>query len=150
VLPIDVPPLRQRTDDIVPLVEHFLRRHGGDRVLAASEALLRKLEAHEWRGNVRELENYCQRIAVLAEDELLGEELAPEATGASPATATVGTSIQLPAEGISLVDLEREVIIRALEMNHYNQSQTAKFLRIPRHILLYRLEKHQIPVKDRS
>ena len=150
VLPIDVPPLRQRTEDIAPLVEHFLRRHGGDRVLAASEALLRKLEAHEWRGNVRELENYCQRIAVLAEDELLGEELAPEPSGASAGAATVGPSIQLPAEGISLVDLEREVIVRALEMNHYNQSQTAKFLRIPRHILLYRLEKHQIPVKERS
>ena len=149
VLPVHVPPLRERVQDIEPLVEHFLRRHGGDRALTVTEGLMRRLESHEWRGNVRELENYCQRIAVLAEDEVLGEELAPEAPE-SALRVTAGSGIQLPSEGISLVDLEREVIVRALEMNHYNQSQTAKFLRIPRHILLYRLDKYQIPIKERA
>jgi len=149
VLPVDLPPLRQRPEDIAPLVEHFLARHGADRKLLPSAALMRKLEAHEWRGHVRELENYCQRLALLCEDDVAGEELAP--TGSGPTTsASSRAAIQLPAEGISLVDLERDVIIRALEMNQYNQSQTAKFLRIPRHILLYRIEKFQIPVKDRS
>jgi two-component system NtrC family response regulator len=148
VIPIDLPALRERREDIAPLVEHFLARHGADRNLVASEALMRKLQAHEWRGNVRELENACQRMALLAEDDLLGEELAPAPSGLAPGPAA-RAAIELPAEGISLVDLERDVIVRALEMNHYNQSQTAKFLRIPRHILLYRIEKFQIPLKDR-
>ncbi|MBI5538379.1 MAG: sigma-54-dependent Fis family transcriptional regulator [Deltaproteobacteria bacterium] len=149
VIPIDLPALRERREDIAPLVDHFLARHGADRKLVASEALMRRLEAHEWRGNVRELENFCQRMALLAEDDLLGEEWAP-ASEVQPSGASSRAAIQLPPEGISLVDLERDVIVRALEMNHYNQSQTAKFLRIPRHILLYRIEKFQIPLKERS
>jgi two-component system NtrC family response regulator len=152
VIPIEIPPLRERADDIPLLVEHFLRRYAPERALQASGALLARLQGMEWRGNVRELENACQRMALLAEDELLDESLAPDAVagGAAGAARLIGSSIELPPDGVSLVDLERDVIVRALEMNHYNQTQTAKFLRIPRHILLYRIEKFQIPLQQRS
>ncbi len=152
VIPIEVPPLRDRRDDIALLVEHFLRRYGADRSFALSDGLVSKLESFEWRGNVRELENVCQRLALLAEDDLLTEELLPEVVqpmdGAGPSVSSSG--IVLPPDGLSLVDLERDVIIRALEMKRYNQTQTARFLRIPRHVLLYRIEKYQIPLRDRS
>ena len=58
--------------------------------------------------------------------------------------------IELPAEGVSLVDLERAILVRALEMNDFNQSSTARFLRIPRHILLYRMQKFEIPAKGKA
>jgi DNA-binding NtrC family response regulator len=152
VLPIELPVLRGRTEDIAALVRHFVGVYGGDRQLTVSEELMRRLQSEPWKGNVRELENFCQRMVLLADDEPLTEQLAPPPIPCDPASAAAlsGTGIQLPPDGISLVDLERDVIIRALEMNHYNQTQTARFLRIPRHILLYRIEKYQIPLKERS
>jgi len=150
VFPIEIPPLRERVEDIPVLVEHFLRRYG-DRPFTASPELLERLQSREWRGNVRELENLCQRIVLLAEDDLLTPELIDAPESSRDGQASVSTSrIELPAQGISLVDLEREVIIRALEMNRYNQTQTAKFLRIPRHVLLYRIEKFGIALKARA
>jgi two-component system NtrC family response regulator len=128
-----------------------LAKHSGGREwqipLAAAEALVRM----PWPGNVRELENLCQRAALLAEEPVLAMELLP----GSPAAATAAPhldldGIQLPADGISLVDLERAILVRALEMNDGNQSMTARFLRIPRHILLYRLEKYEIPTKGKA
>lgn len=148
VFPIEVPPLRERREDIVPLAEHFVRKYGGERTLAISPALCRKLEQREWRGNVRELENVVQRMVLLAEDDQLTEDLLPPPL--LEPTASSRGRIELPPEGISLVDLERDVIVRALEINHYNQTQTAKFLRIPRHILQYRIEKYQIALRARG
>ena len=81
--------------------------------------------------------------------------LSEEFLAASPAVATEQPrlaldGIELPAGGVSLVDLERAILVRALEMNDGNQSSTARFLRIPRHILLYRLEKYEIPTKGKA
>jgi two-component system NtrC family response regulator len=97
-----------------------------------------------WPGNVRELENLCQRAALLAEEPVLAEELLPGSPAAARAPRLHLDNIELPADGISLVDLERAILVRALEMNDGNQSMTARFLRIPRHILLYRMEKYGI------
>ena len=145
VLPIEVPPLRDRRSDIGPLVRHFLSRYEGDRVLVPTPELSHELEIRDWRGNVRELENVCHRMALMAEDETLTPEMLPERL--DPVAPAVRTGIQLPPEGISLIDLERNVIVRALELNRYNQTRAAKFLRIPRHVLLYRAEKFRIPLK---
>jgi DNA-binding NtrC family response regulator len=87
VLPIELPPLRDRREDIPLLVAHFLARYGSDRRLTVSDGLMKGLQSHEWRGNVRELENYCQRVSLLAEDELLGEDLAPRTSQPAPAPA---------------------------------------------------------------
>jgi transcriptional regulator with GAF, ATPase, and Fis domain len=151
VVPLTIPPLRERREDILPLARHFLARHSGGREwqipLATAERLLRM----PWPGNVRELENLCQRTALLAEEPVLSEEFlaaTPPATSQQPRLALEG--VTLPEEGISLVDLERAILIRALEMNDYNQSSTARFLRIPRHILLYRMEKYEIPGKGKA
>jgi two-component system NtrC family response regulator len=100
---------------------------------------------------VRELENLCQRAALLAEEPVLSDEFLttqPAVAAAQPRLALDG--IELPADGVSLVDLERAILVRALEMNDYNQSSTARFLRIPRHILLYRMQKFEIPAKGKA
>jgi DNA-binding NtrC family response regulator len=150
VVPLHIPPLRDRQEDILPLARHFLAKHSGGREweipLATGEHLVRM----RWPGNVRELENLCQRAALLAEAPVLSDELlAPGSANAASVRLTLD-QIDLPPEGISLVDLERAILIRALEMNDGNQSSTARFLRIPRHILLYRLEKYEIPSKGKG
>jgi two-component system NtrC family response regulator len=150
VVPLRIPPLRERKEDILPLARHFLAKHSGGREWQIPQGTAQRLLQRPWPGNVRELENLCQRAALLAEEPVLAEEfVAVTAVSTSP-SPRLTLDVQLPSEGISLVDLERAILVRALEMNDYNQSSTARFLRIPRHILLYRLEKYEIPVKGKS
>jgi len=150
VVPLSIPPLRERKEDVLPLARHFLAKHSGGREWQIPQETAQRLLHRPWPGNVRELENLCQRAALLSEEPVLAEDfvaVTPTPASAHPRLALDG--IELPTEGISLVALERAILIRALEMNDYNQSSTARFLRIPRHILLYRLEKYEIPVKGR-
>ncbi|WP_456430815.1 sigma-54-dependent transcriptional regulator [Thermosulfuriphilus sp.] len=146
VFPIRIPSLRERPEDIPLLIEHFLKVYGPGRNWQIAPQVMKRLMALPWRGNVRELENVCQRMVLLAEDENITEELF-EYLELEQESSQPRTDITLPPEGISLLDIEKEVIIKALEMNNYNQSQTARFLRIPRHVLLYRIEKYQIPLR---
>jgi two-component system NtrC family response regulator len=149
VMELRVPPLRSHPEDIEPLVRHFLQRLAPDRDLQLPAELLRELRRHPWPGNVRELENVCERLLILCEGETLRLKDLPPAFASAPAASDeISTSIEawppLPPEGTSLIDLERRVIERALEMKNGNISQTAVFLHIPRHILVYRLEKFGI------
>jgi two-component system NtrC family response regulator len=151
VVPLFIPPLRERKEDILPLARHFLAKHSGGREWQIPLTTAERLVRLPWPGNVRELENLCQRTALLAEEPVLSEEFLAASPAASPAQPRLALDgIDLPAGGVSLVDLERAILVRALEMNDYNQSSTARFLRIPRHILLYRLEKYEIPVKGKA
>ena len=151
VVPLVIPPLRERKEDILPLARHFLSRHSGGREWRIPLATAEKLVAMPWPGNVRELENVCQRAALLAEEPVFSDEFltAPSSPAAEHARLSLDR-IELPAEGVSLVDLERAILVRALEMNDFNQSSTARFLRIPRHILLYRMQKFEIPAKGKA
>ncbi|MBI2566080.1 MAG: sigma-54-dependent Fis family transcriptional regulator [Candidatus Schekmanbacteria bacterium] len=145
VVPLSIPPLRERPEDILPLARHFLAQHGGGRQWHIPPAVARRLAAMPWPGNARELENLCHRAALLSDEPVLGEELlAPPPADATAPLRIAADTIALPPEGISLVALEKAILLRALEMNGYNQSSTARFLRIPRHILLYRMEKFDI------
>jgi two-component system, NtrC family, response regulator len=151
VVQVELAPLRTRPEDIAPLAEHFLARFAPDRPLRLTPAALDRLRAYAWPGNIRELENLCQRIALLADEEEIDTEALPPwkpATETASPAATVG-GITLPAEGLSLVDLERDVIVEALRQNDFNQARTARFLRVPRHILTYRIEKHGIEMPSR-
>ncbi|MCC6748176.1 MAG: sigma-54-dependent Fis family transcriptional regulator [Deltaproteobacteria bacterium] len=145
VVELNVPPLRSRPEDVEPLARHFLQRIAPDRELQLSDELLRALRRYPWPGNVRELENVCERLVILSEDELRTMDLPPAFASSAAASAHTSPSLEawppFPPEGISLVDLERRVIERALDLKGGNISQAAQFLHIPRHILVYRLEK---------
>ena len=149
ILPVSIPPLRERREDIPALVDHFLARYGKGQNLSVSPALLKQLESYDWPGNVRELENVCQRLALFADGDVLDGDLLPANLTAGPAgkDAPVVDAIPLPAGGASLSEMERSIIVRALELNDYNQSRTARFLKVQRHILLYRMRKHKIEPK---
>ncbi len=150
VVPIDLPPLRERQGDIVLLADHFLTKYAKGKPTRLGKELLDALESYSWPGNVRELENACQRLALLSNGDELRAELLP-ASMTLPAIHAVSGDRELifkiPAEGISLDELERQIIVAALKKNDFNQSKTARFLRIQRHILLYRIEKYQIAMK---
>jgi two-component system NtrC family response regulator len=140
VVELELPALRQRPEDVEVLVRHFIQRAAGHRELVLPDEVLDALRRRPWPGNVRELENACERLVVLAPDDTLRvEDLPPLAAGQG---AEAGDWPPLPADGLSLVDLERGVIQRALELNRWNVSRTAAYLRIPRHVLAYRIEKH--------
>jgi DNA-binding NtrC family response regulator len=153
VLQLAVPSLRDRPEDVGPLWDHFTRLHGGQD-LATDPDLLDALEGRPWRGNVRELKNLNQRLVLMRKADTLTladlERLAPRAGDLAPATAgreemEGGLPLgPLPAGGLSLVALEKEVIRRALDLCGGNRSKTAAYLGIPRHVLVYRINKYEI------
>ncbi len=142
VVPVQLPPLRERTDDISPLVGHFLAKHGGEGVSLSDEAL-RLLQGYPWPGNVRELENTVERMLVLRRGNELGERDLPAKIAIPRAEKGEGV-LNLPPEGYPLADLEREAVLEALRRCGWNQTRAAGFLRIPRHTLIYRMEKYGI------
>ena len=153
VFQVEIPPLRKRIEDVPLLAEHFLRQYAPNRELVLADETKKKLMEYSWPGNVRELENICQRIALLTEEEEVFPDMLPpfhQAHKDAAASYLDTDQFLLPEGGLSLVDLEKNVIVQALAKNHYNQSRTAKYLRIPRHILLYRLEKYGIEQPKKS
>jgi len=143
VIPIHLPPLRQRPEDIPLLLRHFAARVGCPHVVFAKETL-KALSAYPWPGNVRELENLVTRMMILREGDTIGIEDLPKKIMTRQKHEGQMSVVNLPPEGYSLEQLEREVVIEALERNDWNKSAAAAFLKIPRHVLLYRLEKYGI------
>jgi DNA-binding NtrC family response regulator len=141
VMPLHVPPLGERPDDIPLLWDHFTELHAGRRIPSTPE-LMAELTRRSWPGNVRELKNVNQRLVVLRRgDQLDVEDLAH--SGESPTKPEGGLPLgPLPADGLSLKALEREIIRRALAMHDGNKSRTAAYLDVPRHVLIYRIEKY--------
>jgi DNA-binding NtrC family response regulator len=135
VFPIRVPPLRDRPEDVIPLAEHFLERHGrreGKRGCRLSRAAAHMLLAHDWPGNVRELENEIQRALALAEpgDTLTPALLSERVSGTlEPARRCVRDGETLAR---SLARVEAWLIRRALERNAGRRAQTARELGITR------------------
>ncbi|TRO81151.1 sigma-54-dependent transcriptional regulator [Desulfuromonas acetexigens] len=146
VIPLHLPPLRERRDDIPLLVRHFLDKHGKNPPVVCSEAALEALADYDWPGNVRELENAVERMLILrrgAGIEL--DDLPPKIRRPRPSVAVpVAGVLNLPEEGYPLEELEKEAVFEALRRNDWNQTRAAAFLRIPRHTLLYRMEKYEI------
>jgi DNA-binding NtrC family response regulator len=141
VVVIDLPPLRERADDIPLLARHFLVKKGAAD-LRMEDGFLDGLRAADWPGNVRELENVIDRALVLRrnEDRLVSEDLPPGT--AKLRNSEVPFDIEIPDEGLSLAAVERHLIEKALDKTGGNQSRAARLLGITRQTLLYRLEKH--------
>jgi DNA-binding NtrC family response regulator len=148
VIPIHLPPLRRRAEDIPLLVRHFAAKHGGQSVTFAPE-VVEAFQRYPWPGNVRELENAVERLLIMRSGDLIEAIDLPEKLRGQGATAWGGV-VNLPPDGYSLEQLEREVVIQALEKNDWNQTAAARFLRIPRHTLIYRMEKYRIVPEERK
>ena len=143
VIEIELPPLRQRPEDVPLLVRHFIDKYAGGRPVEISDAASRAMTAYPWPGNVRELQNAIERMVVLMRGERLDlPDLPVKIRELRPASG--GKVLNLPDDGYSLEALEKEAVIQALERNQWNQTRAAAFLQVPRHTLLYRMEKYNI------
>ena len=149
VIPIHLPSLRERSEDVPLLLRYFCGKHGSGMVTFDSEAMS-ALCGYRWPGNVRELENLVERLMIMRTGDTISLADLPDkilnGVGDQDSLNQHGSVgvVTLPDEGYSLEQLEREVVFEALERNLWNQTAAAKFLRIPRHTLIYRMEKYQI------
>ena len=146
VIPLELPPLRDRSEDIPELVQHFyvkVREKQGRPDLVLPAALLPRFQDYRWPGNIRELENVIERIVVLARgNEITLADLPDFLRRERPAIDTL--QLELPERGISLESVEKELLVRALEKFNGNQTHAAKYLDISRKALIYRMEKYGI------
>jgi DNA-binding NtrC family response regulator len=143
VIPLELPPLRDRADDIPELVQMLFvkaaRKHGKTGLKLPAE-LLPHFGGYRWPGNIRELENIIERLVVLTVgDEIVYEDL-PEFLRVERSELD-GIRLDLPAQGISLEGVEKELILRALQKFNWNQTHAARYLDLSRRTLIYRMEK---------
>lgn len=143
VIPIHLPPLRERRRDIPLLIRYFCGKHGGDGVTFDGDAM-EVFAKYHWPGNVRELENAVQRLLIMREGNVVRQKELPEKFLSEKLQTSA--LVNLPDDGYSLELLEREVVVEALKRNSWNQTAAARFLKIPRHTLIYRIEKFGIVV----
>jgi two-component system response regulator AtoC len=160
VVPILLPPLRSRPEDIEPLVKHFCALHGeanGKKGITIEPAAVAVLKGQPWPGNVRQLQNFIERLVVLSDgltisardlDQELGRAVSPEA--AAPAAAATGTGTGGGQEGASATptlegkrrEAEKQALISALQQAKDNRTLAAKLLGISRRTLYNKLEEY--------
>jgi DNA-binding NtrC family response regulator len=148
VIPVDLPPLRYRPEDIAALARHFIDSLCDEMSIprrGLCPDALRVLEAYSWPGNVRELRNVLERLLLLHdEDPIAVPHLPPEVQGAEPSEER---TFVLPPDGVELDRVEKQFILQALERCAGNKSGAARLLGISRDTLRYRLEKHDLEAK---
>ena len=143
VIRIELPPLRERPEDLIALAHHFLRRFAdglGRPLRGFSEPALERIRAHPWRGNVRELQNAIERAVLMAEGpriacrdlSLFGDRVPSDADGWRP---------ELPPDGVSLREVERQLVLEALRRTGYVQKDAAVLLRVSRRKLNYMVQR---------
>ncbi|HXU37305.1 MAG TPA: sigma-54 dependent transcriptional regulator [Blastocatellia bacterium] len=143
IIPIVIPPLRNRRDDIPPLVDFFIAKHSVDanRKIEGLTASARNLVmSYSWPGNVRQLESAIERAILLCEgNEIQVEDLPVEIR--QEGTSASAFNFKLPPEGISFEEVERSLITQAMEQTNWNITRAAKLLGLSFRTLQYRLEK---------
>lgn len=167
VINIGLPPLRDRKEDIIPLVEYLLNRHAlpGSSAPAITPGLKNALMAYHWSGNIRELENMVRRLIVLRNPELVASELlarsahrrtgapAPARTSTEPGALKAVVNATAKASTLEQVKMakqeaEAEAIIAALESTRWNRKKAAALLQIEYKALLYKLKK--LGIEDKA
>jgi len=144
VIPIQLPSLRERKEDIPLLIEHFLNHYGneiGRKNMSISKSAIEKLTQYKWNGNIRELENMIERLVILVDSDIIEERHLPKEIFSITNTKNI---FNLPESGINLEEVEKSLISQALNISNGNQTHAAKLLGITRHTLIYRMEKYNL------
>ena len=148
VVSVDMPPLRERKDDILELSHFFIRRFAGElrkRVDGLQPAAEKLLKRHNWPGNIRELENAIERAVLLTEEPKLGQDdlrLGELTTGASAQEHP--TAVKIPPTGIPLAEIERQAVVEALSMSNWVQKDAAELLSISPRVMNYKIKTLEI------
>lgn len=145
VVPLEIPPLRERIGDIQVLLSHFMKLFAEEHRLPEttfSKVALNRLTAYHWPGNVRELRNVCERLSILLAGRVIEENNLPsEIINRIPMPKPL---FDLPELGIDLEKVEMDLIRQALNRTNGNRSRSARLLGISRDTLLYRMQKYGI------
>jgi len=151
VVPIHIPPLRERPEDIAPLTQYFVERLARDLKRApvtVTDESMRLLEVYRWPGNVRELRNVLERILILEDvPEIRPESLPPEIHESGIPEDGVPPFFHLPSGGVRLEEVERALIQQALARTGGNVTRASRLLGISRDTLRYRMAKEGQEVK---
>jgi DNA-binding NtrC family response regulator len=146
VIPLELPPLRERREDIPELVQNLFakskQKHGCTE-LHFPESLLPGFSNYDWPGNIRELGNVIERLVVLAVGDKISAEDLPEYLRRASSLPEL-IRLDLSPQGISLEAIEKDLIVKALNKFNWNQTQAARYLDISRRTLSYRMEKHGV------
>lgn len=147
VIPVELPPLRERDGDVLLLLDRFVHelaeRHGVEPPVFDAP-LRRRLAGHAWPGNVRELRNLVERCVVLLHGRRIGANDLSSGWLDMPQAGAGEGAWQLPPQGVSLEAVEVELISQALRRAEGNRSRAARLLGLTRDTLLYRMKKHAI------
>ena len=143
VLSIELPALRERRSDVPVLIDYFLTKHtrGTNRKVVLDKEARRILENYSYPGNVRQLESALERAVLLCENNTITSEDLPPEMSQSSRPATANDLFKLPAEGINFEDVERSLIMQAMDRTDNNITKSAKLLGLTFRTLQYRLEK---------
>jgi len=155
VVSVVIPPLRERSTDIPQLVEHFVKKHSdssGKRIRGITTEATRLLMTYHWPGNVRQLEAVIERAMLLSNGREIEQYDLPievrffdlPAQALPPTARDRKFGIELPAEGISFEELERDLIVQAMEKSDWVMTKAARLLGLSYRTLQYRLEKFRI------
>ena len=148
VVPIELPALRDRSEDIDMLCTHFMQKFADEYSVKApkfSRKSLKAIKDYEWPGNIRELRNLCERLCILLSGKVIEpENLPPEFSPLKNSKNKTDSQFILPEFGIKLENLEVDMIYQALERTNGNRSKSARLLGISRDTLIYRIQKHGI------
>ena len=149
VIPIHLPPLRERTEDIADLIEHFVKKfcNQAGKSLTISSKAVQLLENYAWHGNVRELEHTIERaVALERSGEIQPEQLPDHITNYNP--QRISAEFDLPESGINLLthleNLEKTYVVEALRTTAGNQTKAAELLQMPVRSLRHLLDKHNV------
>jgi DNA-binding NtrC family response regulator len=152
IIQIDIPPLRQREDDVVLLAQHYIVTIGSrlrlrKKITGLSDEVAELFRRYDWPGNVRELRNVIERALILEDNETITTEylpaslLGPVRQDGRLTQAAGSVRFPLPSEGISLDEAELSFVQQAIERSGGNQTRAAELLGISRDQLRYRLKK---------
>ncbi len=145
VVPLEIPPLRQRTEDIEALSQHFFKEFSERYSVAESQfskQAIRKLRHYDWPGNIRELRNLCERLSILLPGTTIEAENLPIEFIGKISNDDEMDKFILPENGLRLENLEANIIHQALTRTKGNRSKSARLLGISRDTLLYRIQKY--------
>jgi DNA-binding NtrC family response regulator len=143
VVPIVLPPLRQRADDIPALLDYYVDAYNKEfkkRIRQIAPEARERLVRYPWPGNVRELRNAVERAMLLAE----GDELTSADFQLGGERGKLSDGVELPATGVDIEQLERSLVVQALERSHWNQTKAAALLGLNRDQIRYRIEKFKL------
>jgi DNA-binding NtrC family response regulator len=152
VVPINIPALRERKEEIPYLVDYFITRfasESGKALSVITPAALKLLMDFHWPGNVRELENIIERAVALSTGTVIDvADIRLDVSPSSPGTSAAGGAVAFPPEGMTLETFEDEIIREALRRANGNKSQAARLLGLSRNALRYRLTKLGVPDEE--